>query len=744
LQAERQELVVTGLGAVSALGPDCAALWKAIEDGRDGIGPIRRFSTDEFNVHLGALVAGHDDVRLFDNPEAAAALGLEFSLSAAGEAWRQAAVDRSGLRPERIALVLGMSSNGPHGASLHTLCERLADTLGARGPRIVVSTACSSSTTALGLAGDLLQDTADLVVACGMDLVVPEVFAGFHALGALSAEKCAPFSLPVGTTLGEGAGCVILERREQAERRGVRPFATLLGYGLSGDAYHETSPDPSGAGVGRAITSALLDAGLGPADIGYVKAHGSGTAANDPAEWRALQRVFGERAASMPVSSLKGALGHAQGAAGILEVIVTILSMQHGVVPPTLHHRTPRPYCPTDPVAGPHPRPADVRHAVCINSAFGGANSVAVLSRPGASRQLPPRRPLWVLGAGAVGPYGLGLDFLAKALQAGAPVAARTAPIRIDELIPSADPRGLDPAAGFLTAAATAALQDAGIGDHGSRREKFGLVVGTTRVSPQSGEEFRRSIEARGLARLSAPAFARIVLNAPVGACSKLLALKGPHTAISSGPGSGLSAVVSAAEMASRRSDVELIVAGGVDELPAPDGGEVSTGADRPADGAACVVIGGQGSRESTVDSRPSTAATATATATAASNGGAGGARAVRLAGWGMAGPGRLDDAIERALAMAGVVRREVELWCGSAEPDRAHAERRDWYADLPRLDPTRVLGTAEASSGVVACIAGVLALRERRAKVALVTSNSSRSAECALVLAAAEVDRDA
>ena len=280
-------------------------------------------------------------------------------------------------------------------------------------------------------------------------------------------------------------------------------------------------------------------------------------------------------------------------------------------------------------------------------------------------------------------------------------------------LVPTADPRDLDPASVFLTAAAAAALRDAGIGLHGSGRERYGLIVGTTRVSAQSAAEFRCSIDERGLAGLSVRAFARIVLNASAGACSKVLALKGPHTAITTGRDSGLAALVVAAGMASRRDDVDLIVAGGVDELPLPEDGEGLVGEDGLADGAACVVVG------------PATAHDVEPWASP-----------VRLAGWAVAGPGRTAEAVERALRMAGVGRDEVDLWYGGDPFDRA-SDGAEWsVAGTPRVDPARMVGTAEASGGMLACVAAVQALREGRAGIALVTSGASRSAACAVLLA--------
>jgi hypothetical protein len=294
----------------------------------------------------------------------------------------------------------------------------------------------------------------------------------------------------------------------------------------------------------------------------------------------------------------------------------------------------------------------------------------------------------------------------------------RTPAFQIHRIIPTADPRGLDPASIFLTGAAALALADAGIEIRGKLRDRAGLVVGTTHLSPKSGKDFKRSIEDRGLARLSTKAFARIVLNASAGTCSKILSLKGPNTTITTGQGSGLSAIICAAEMLSERDDSDLIVAGGVDELPEPGKGGASTGSFDPAlpglcDGAACVVL----------YSGPNMPATSIQTA-------------IRLAGWGVAGPGLLNDAVDKALSVAGMTREDIQLVYGCGEElDSMLLKAGKLPGNIPPIDPTRVLGTAEASSAALACVAGVIALREHRARVVLVVEGASKSAVCALLL---------
>jgi len=662
-----RDVVVTGLGAVSALAGDAPGLWEAVAAGRGGIGPIRRFPTQDFHVHTGAVV--EED---FGPPSGPAPSNFarcrRFAMAAAREALRSAGPDAAPAMPSRLALVFG-TGLGDLETPIHTLAVEIAAGIGAGGPCLTVSTACSSSTGALAVARDLLSlDAADAVLAGGADVLSPEVFAGFHALGVLSAASCAPFSHPFGTTLGEGAGFMLLERSERARRRGATVVTTVAGCGLSGDAFHETSPEPRGAGVERAIRAAMRDAALAPDEIGYVNAHGSGTEANDPAEWSGIQRALGAHARHIPVSSTKGALGHAQGAAGVLEAIVTVQAMAHDMVPPTLNFTSPRPQAPDDPVPGPRPRPGVVRHALALNAAFGGANAAVVLSRGSAGPPPRRRRPVRALGVGLVGPWGAGPE----AYRRRPPGDGTAAPFDLAPLVPQADPRCLDPMSRYLTAAAALALQDGGVALRGSLRDRAGLVVGQLGASPTSHRDFRRSIAEHGLAHLSATAFARIVLNAAAGTCSKLLALRGPLTAVTTGPGSGLIALVLAAELLATRDDTDLMVAGGADEAGAE------------GEGAACVLLGAGTFGDGAPDG------------------------AIHLRGWALAGPGRAEEAERDALRAAGMD-----------------------GADERRVVPEH----AGAMPSAQAVADAVLALRDGTAATALVTCAVGEAASAALLL---------
>ena len=587
-------VVITGQGAVCALGLGLEAIWSELAAGRDGIRPIERFSTEGFSTHLAGMVPLPGKLEV-DDARGSRARCVQYAVLAGREALTRSRITVAS--PSRIALVLG-TSMGSHLGGLHEASAEVAAGLGIEGPVITVSTACASSTNALGVGRELLdQGLADVVLAGGSDVLAPEIFAGFHALGLLSASKCSPFSEAVGTTLGEGAGFLVLERAPEAEARSAPFVACLSGYALSADGYHATSPEPSGAVVARGLKGTLEDAGLLATYVAYVNAHGTGTAANDPAEWQAITQVFGDKLA---VSSTKSYLAHAQGAAGVLELISTLLGMERGQVLPTLHFTKPRRRGPVDPVAQARPRPLEVEHALCTNSAFGGANACVSVSRKVTPRRALEPRPVFISGVGAL-----------------VPEHKRLAKFRLETLVPTADTRGMDPSSQTLTAAVALALADAKLTISGAARERTGIFAGAINASPTSWDEFRFSVRDRGLAKASAPAFTRLVLNSAAGTASRLLGLRGPTTTVTCGGGSGLLALVLAAIHLESRTDADRLVVAAVDEV------DLSRDTGR-SDGAVAMVL--------STSSAP-----------------------VRLAGWATAGPKDLDAAIAHACRKAGV-----------------------------------------------------------------------------------------
>lgn len=677
-------VAITGLGAVSALGIGTNALWSAIASGRDGIRPIDRYSTEGFTTTLGALVPGYSDRQGWR-------FCFEWARTAIIEALAEAG--SADIPNERVALVVG-TNLASYKDYIHHLADHIGDAANVRGPRITVSTACTSSANALGIGRDLLvAGMVDRVIAGGTDVLTTDIFSGFSALGLLSSEKCAPFSEPFGTTLGEGAGYLILEKESFARARGATYQAVFRGYGLSADAHHATAPDPTGSGVARGIGAALRDAGLDPSEIDYINAHGTGTAVNDPAEWRAIQTVFGPRSAHIPVSSSKGHFGHAQGTAGVMELIATLLCLRHGVIPPTLHYTKPRPRCPVDPVGQDLPRKAQVRHIVSTNSAFSGANA-AVVVQPvdSAAREINPEvpfvpQPLTILGVGAVGAHGSRLDDFDQALVNGVKLGARVTDCNVVDFVPTADPRGMEPSARFLVAASASAVASAGISLRGALRERSGIFAGLLRISPEAGIAFDESIEARGLQRPSTTAFTKMVLNASAGACAKLLQLKGPTSSLTTGKGTGLSVLVYAAQFLSVRADVDLLLAGAADEYSPCD-------PDPKAEGAACLVLGKSDVKTSS---------------------------GVLLSGWGFAGPNQLEVAIARACAMAGV---------SPDEPMRGFETEAIW-------------GQLDAVGPMFSCVAAFRALQRGEARSILVTDSGGDSVSSAVVLTAQRTEEN-
>jgi 3-oxoacyl-[acyl-carrier-protein] synthase II len=684
----RPDVVITGIGTACAIGTGCHALWDALASGRDALRRVTRFSVQEFTTQIAGLWPEWDGV----TPEACTA--LELAAISAREAWATARASGAGVPAHRVALILG-TCFGESYAGFSEIAQGVARRLGAEGPSWTVPTACAASTTAIGMGRDLIEEgVADLVVAGGVDVITREIFAGFHALGALSCDKCSPFGASPGMSLGEGSGFVVLETLERARARSVRPVAHLLGYGLSADAYHATAPDPSGSGVARAIRAALADAATPASEVNFVSAHGSGTDANDAAEWLAVRSAIGEQ---VPMSSSKSFFGHAQGAAGVLELAALLLCMQRGSVPPTLRAHPPRAGAPADPVAGDRPRAYEVRSAVKLSAAFGGANAALVISRKPVARTALDARPVQVAGLAALSPHGLNVEALEAGLAAGRRLEGRLAAFDLGQLVRSAPQRDLDPSGKYVSAGAALALADAETPVRGAFRERCGIFTGNTRMSPVSVRECRASVERRGILGVASVPFSRMVLNAPAGMCAKLLSLKGPLLVVSAGRASGLLAIVRAANCLATRRSADLLIAGGFDELPL--GGHPGA-----AEGAAFAVL--------TAGAKPA---------------------ALALAGWGVAGPNHAAEAIARALGPS----REIDgVFSSMPEPLGALAASGADPAHLPLglVDVHTFAGGAEAAGSAFAFVLAAALIRRGGARRLLVLAVGG-SVSCAVII---------
>ena len=399
-----REAWITGVGLVSALGPERETTWRRLLAGETGIRPLTLFDTAGYRTHLAAQV---DDAPLRLPPFPCIAhrhttRASRFALAAAAEA-----LDDAGLPPRgesrEWALVMGGGTaglfeaegfvsrrlrSGPRARGLGEFVEvpqdaptdRVAQEFALAGPRITVTTACSSSTIAVGLAAELVCDgEVPIALTGGSDALCRLTFAGVNSLHAVDPEPAKPFDRRrKGLSLGEGAGVLVVEEAEHARRRGATPYARVLGYGVTNDAFHMTQPEPSGAAWERTVRAALLDAAIDRSDVGYINGHGTATEQNDPAECAAYLRVFGEHLSGIPVSSVKGALGHCLCAAGGIEAAITALAIARGMLPPTVGFAEADPACPLDPIPGAG-RSGAPKVALSSSFAFGGNSAVLVL-----------------------------------------------------------------------------------------------------------------------------------------------------------------------------------------------------------------------------------------------------------------------------------------------------------------------------------------------------------------------------
>lgn len=403
-----QPVAVTGLGLVTPAGIGTEASWQRVLTGESAAATDPNLAG--VHVDISCTVPDFDATALLGR-KAARRLDrfVQLAVVAAREAITDAGLDPDSWDAPRVGVVIGcgmggaatweeqhrrMLEHGPERVSAmlipmlvpNMVAGQLAMEFGATGPNLVTATACASGATAIGVSRDMLRSGAcDIVITGGTEAgVTPLSIAGFAQMGALSsrlddpAAASRPFDVDRdGFVAAEAAGILVLERAADAKARGARTRANLLGYGASADAYHITAPDPQGTGAARAIEAAIADAGITPADIGHVNAHGTSTPLNDRAEAHTVRRVVGEHVA---VTSTKGVTGHALGAAGAIEAAFTVLTLEHGRIPPTANLDSQDPEIELDIVAK-APRETDADVAISNSFGFGGQNAVLVFSR---------------------------------------------------------------------------------------------------------------------------------------------------------------------------------------------------------------------------------------------------------------------------------------------------------------------------------------------------------------------------
>ncbi len=410
-KVEPRRVVVTGIGVITPLGIGVEAFWEGILTGNSGIGRIKRFDPSDFPCQIGAEVE-FDPLEHFDRRDARKMDRFsQFAVVAARLAYRDSQLNGA-MDPDQSGVVIGtgiggmesfakehevLLKNGPKRVSpffipmmiSNMASGQVAIDLGLRGPISNVATACATGTNAVGDAYRIVErGDADIMFAGGTEAcVLPLALAGFSSMKALSTQNqlgpgaCRPFDKERdGFIMGEGAGVLVVESLGHAVERGAGIYGEIIGYGMTCDAYHMTSPAPGGEGAVRAMKRAMSGQNLEPHEIGYINAHGTSTPANDVTETQAIKTLLGEHAWNVPISSTKSMIGHLLGAAGAVETAATLLTLQNQIIPPTINYRTPDPECDLDYVPNVS-RQCTVKIALKNSFGFGGQNACLALKR---------------------------------------------------------------------------------------------------------------------------------------------------------------------------------------------------------------------------------------------------------------------------------------------------------------------------------------------------------------------------
>ncbi len=408
-----RRVVVTGLGVISPVGNTVPEAWKNLVAGKGGVSRLTHFDASEYPTRIAAEVKGFDPAPFLSTKELKHSdRFVQFAVVSAKQAVADAKLDLSKEDPHRIGVWIGTGMGG-----LSTFEEGYRDlqkkgparvrpffipmiicnmapgqvsiSLGVKGPNSCTVSACASSGHAIGDAMEIIRrGQAEAMVAGGSEYAItPLGVAGFCALKALSTRNDSPetASRPFdktrdGFVIAEGAAMVVLEELEHARKRGAPILAEIVGYGMSGDAYHVTAPDPEGAGAAHCMKAALEDAGISPKEVSYINAHGTSTPLNDKVETKAIKQVFGEQARKVPISSTKSMTGHLLGAAGAIEFAICCLALRDQIIPPTINYKQPDPECDLDYVPN-EARRAKLTVALSNSLGFGGHNVSLVVRK---------------------------------------------------------------------------------------------------------------------------------------------------------------------------------------------------------------------------------------------------------------------------------------------------------------------------------------------------------------------------
>jgi 3-oxoacyl-[acyl-carrier-protein] synthase II len=408
-----RRVVITGIGLVTPIGIGREQAWEAVKRGESGIRAITRFDTTDYSSRIAGEIKDFDPLLYIDKKEVRKMDPfIQYAVAAAQLAIEDAAISAASLEGDRTGVYVGsgiggietiekthkvLLERGPTRVSPYFLIASIINEASGRisimtksgGPNSATATACTTGTHAIGDSSRIIaRGEADIMIAGGAEAPIsPLGVAGFCAMRALSVRNDSPekASRPFdkerdGFVVGEGAGVLILEELNMALARGAKIYAEVVGYGMSGDAYHVSAPREDGEGAFRAMQRAVLDARIDVSEIGYINAHGTSTPWNDRIETLAIKRLFGQHAYELAVSSSKSMTGHLLGAAGGLETAIIALSLQDQIIPPTINYENPDPECDLDYVPN-VARPAEIVYALSNSFGFGGTNGTLILKR---------------------------------------------------------------------------------------------------------------------------------------------------------------------------------------------------------------------------------------------------------------------------------------------------------------------------------------------------------------------------